>query len=207
MAVPRARRSRLICAVSDSRSASRVADGRDGGGGTAGVTPNRSAVSLLRATRSCWLQSICDQSGPCEEEADVGCAVATLRTASSSQMRRYSPAVAKTRMKAPRSVVDVPQGRTRRVRTELTFSQVFSSPNFSSPSLWLAILTDRTCGRVTAARAAADGDRHCAHVYDLETVATLRLATPLPVRWAPWPERARDRASAAASRGSHSAGR
>jgi hypothetical protein len=38
----------------------------------------------------------------------VGCAVATLRTASSSQMRRYSPAVAKTRMKAPRSVVDVP---------------------------------------------------------------------------------------------------
>ena len=111
MAVPRARRSRLICAVSDSRSASRVADGRDGGGGT-GMTPNRSAVSLLRATRSCWLQSICDQSGPCEEEADVGCAVATLRTASSSQMRRYSPAVAKTRMKAPRrgpprSVVEV----------------------------------------------------------------------------------------------------
>jgi hypothetical protein len=39
----------------------------------------------------------------------VGCAVATLRTASSSQLRRYSPAVAKTRMKAPRSVVDVPR--------------------------------------------------------------------------------------------------
>lgn len=41
----------------------------------------------------------------------MGCAVATLRTASSSQMRRYSPAVAKTRMKAPRSVVDVPGSR------------------------------------------------------------------------------------------------
>ena len=93
MAVPRARRSRLICAVSDPRSTSRVADGRE-----AGAVPARSAVSLLRATRSCWLQSICDQSGPCEEEADVGCTVATLRTASSSQLRRYSPAVAKRSM-------------------------------------------------------------------------------------------------------------